>query len=179
MLWPGHDGVLALAALVSVLPAVASYYLLEGPIRRMRTLNRRTLAALVAAVVVPGLVGSAGVLAYAEQVEAPRLAASPADRTTYEGEVAWRDHDYRFGGFDDCASSVLREMATTSPNYEVRCQQSKPGPDIDVALVGDSHVEHLFIGLKEALPDLNIMYFTANAPLAKRSRARSRRAPAR
>jgi hypothetical protein len=44
-----------------------------------------------------------------------------------------------------------------------RCWQSKPGSGINVALVGDSHAEQLFLGLAEALPNKNIVYYYKNA----------------
>lgn len=51
------------------------------------------------------------------------------------------------------AESALRWRGLT------RCLQSKPGKDVDVALVGDSHAEHLFIGLAEQLKDRNVAYY--------------------
>lgn len=43
-------------------------------------------------------------------------------------------------------------------NGFLRCRQSKPGVP-EVILLGDSHAEHLFIGLAEAKPNLNIAYY--------------------
>ncbi len=43
-----------------------------------------------------------------------------------------------------------------------RCFQSRPGP-VDVAIVGDSHAEHLFIGLAEAMPRSNVAYYLDSA----------------
>jgi len=47
----------------------------------------------------------------------------------------------------------------------IRCSQSKPGSHIDVALIGDSHAEHLFLGLAEALPDKNVVYYIRGIPV--------------
>lgn len=44
-------------------------------------------------------------------------------------------------------------------NGSVRCFQSRPDRDVQVAIVGDSHAEHLFPGLASALPDFNIAYY--------------------
>lgn len=44
-------------------------------------------------------------------------------------------------------------------NGSVRCFQSSPGEDVRVAIVGDSHAEHLFPGLASSLPDMNIAYY--------------------
>lgn len=47
-----------------------------------------------------------------------------------------------------------------------RCRQSKPDSRIDVVLVGDSHAEHLFVGLAEAAPSKNIAYYVvAETPI--------------
>jgi hypothetical protein len=46
----------------------------------------------------------------------------------------------------------------------LRCRQSKSKRDIDVALVGDSHAEHLFIGVAEALPDKNVVFYIRDSP---------------
>jgi peptidoglycan/LPS O-acetylase OafA/YrhL len=162
VLWPGHHPAVVAAAALSLLPAVASYRWLETPIRRLRLTGSRAGARLVAAVLVPVLALSLGSLLLSSQVLRPRL-ESTNDLVAYQGEIGWRDHDYRFGGFAPCTAPVLREMVDQAPNYEPRCQQSKPGADVDLALIGDSHAEHLFIGLMEALPDENIMYFTVNA----------------
>jgi len=47
----------------------------------------------------------------------------------------------------------------------MRCLQSKPGPGVEVALVGDSHAEHLFLGLAETLGSRNVaFYIKSSAP---------------
>jgi hypothetical protein len=45
----------------------------------------------------------------------------------------------------------------------IRCLQSKPeDKPIDIALIGDSHAEHLFLGLAERLPKQNVSYYLKN-----------------
>jgi hypothetical protein len=52
--------------------------------------------------------------------------------------------------------------------------QSKRSDQIDVALIGDSHAEHLFIGMAEALPNKNIVfYIKGNPPFLDNSDFRS------
>jgi peptidoglycan/LPS O-acetylase OafA/YrhL len=162
VLWPANDAAIVAAAALSFLPAVVSFYWFETPIRQLRPLGRRGTAALVAAVVLPVLAVSAGALRWSN-TELDGLDSDDA-RAVYDGEIAWKDHDFKAGGFEPCIDPTLRAMVDQAPNHEPRCQQVRPG-NADIALIGDSHVEHLFIGLKEALPDKNIMYFTANAPL--------------
>ena len=57
-------------------------------------------------------------------------------------------------------------IASEAPTWEeiLRCRQSKSKRDIDIALVGDSHAEHLFVGLAEALPNKNIVFYIRNSP---------------
>ncbi len=41
----------------------------------------------------------------------------------------------------------------------VRCFQTKPHSRIDMVMVGDSHAEHLLLGMAQALPQLNIAVY--------------------
>jgi len=45
----------------------------------------------------------------------------------------------------------------------VRCRQSRPGP-VDLALIGDSHAEHIFPGMVHHYPELNIAYYFKIGP---------------
>lgn len=158
--WPDRGWVPVVAAIVSLVPALASYHWVESPLRRLPALTTIGLVRLIVVTLVPATVLAAAVLYAADNIWAPRLQSSNVT-VALHGEVAWKDHDYRFGGFQPCTDSGLRMLVKKGP--ETRCQQSKPGPDVDMALLGDSHAEHLFIGLLEALPATNIMYFTVNA----------------
>lgn len=52
-------------------------------------------------------------------------------------------------------------------NEIARCNQSKPNSPPDVALIGDSHAEHLFLGLADILQDSNLVYYLkASIPIA-------------
>ena len=41
----------------------------------------------------------------------------------------------------------------------VRCMQSKPIRDPEIVLLGDSHAEHLFLGVAEALSTKNVVFY--------------------
>ena len=58
------------------------------------------------------------------------------------------------------------EVAVQALKWDVytRCMQSKPNDMVDIALIGDSHAEHLFIGMAEALPDKNIVFYIKGSP---------------
>jgi hypothetical protein len=160
--WPDRHWAVIASAAVSFVPALVSYRWVETPLRRLGVLRPARLARLVAVVLGPAMALSAGVLYAADHFWAPRLKSGDGTRA-FHGEVGWKDHDYRFGGYQPCNDPDLRTMVEKAPNYEPRCQQSKPGPDVDIALLGDSHAEHIFIGLLEALPATNVMYFIVNA----------------
>lgn len=159
--WPDRRWAAVVAAAVSTAPALASYRWIEMPLRRRRGLKGGRLAAVLALILAPALALSVGLLYAADHLWAPRLTTADV-RFAFHGEVAWKDHDYRFGGFQPCTDPVLRALFEKAPKHEPRCQQSKPGADVSLALLGDSHAEHVFIGLSEALPATNIMYFTVN-----------------
>lgn len=44
----------------------------------------------------------------------------------------------------------------------MRCQQSHDNGTIDIALIGDSHVEHIFPGIAKHLPTKNVVYYAQN-----------------
>jgi len=75
------------------------------------------------------------------------------------GELGQRRfHEFVERSFHPCADESLAAEAPRWRSFQ-RCRQSKPGSQIDVALVGDSHAEHLFPGLAAALPGQNVAYF--------------------
>lgn len=53
-----------------------------------------------------------------------------------------------------------KSLSTTALLYEghIRCMQTKVDRPIDMVVLGDSHAEHLFPGLAEALPGRNVAY---------------------
>lgn len=46
----------------------------------------------------------------------------------------------------------------------IRCRQSKNDYAVDLVLLGDSHAEHLFMGVAEALPDRNVAFYIRDNP---------------
>ncbi len=83
-----------------------------------------------------------------------------AERVHNQGDLG---HDVFHRYFQDHfqACSETRIAATAgSWHGMVRCFQSYKSTQFDVALVGDSHAEHLFIGLAEAMPDKNVVFYS-------------------
>jgi hypothetical protein len=75
-----------------------------------------------------------------------------------QGDLEWNEfYSLIQSKYYPCANAVVRGNAG---DFEAitRCRQSKPG-DVDVVLVGDSHAEHLFVGLAEAAPEKNVAFY--------------------
>lgn len=157
-LWPDAPLAAPLAAVLSVVPAVASYRWIEQPFRTRPLQGRRKIGVAVAAVVLPPVVLAGTLDVAADHFWLPRyeLGVVPI---AHQGEVSDWDHFFANlrGAYHPCADPVVRDSALDW-NGQPRCRQSKPGSRIDVVVFGDSHAEHLFAGLANALPDENVLY---------------------
>ncbi len=72
--------------------------------------------------------------------------------------------DYLKSNFTECDIPELQNLFLDSEGV-TRCFKSKPSGTIDLAIIGDSHAESLFIGLAQGLPKLNVIYLiTAPSP---------------
>ena len=81
----------------------------------------------------------------------------------YKGDTG-QDVFFKFisNNFYPCKPSEIYDEALKWENH-VRCNQSKMDKPIDLLLLGDSHAEHLFIGLAEELKGRNVgFYITGN-----------------
>lgn len=67
-------------------------------------------------------------------------------------------HEIIASEYVECEPKAIREGAEYWKEF-LRCQQSRPGEAQSVAIIGDSHAEHLFPGLASALPDETVVYF--------------------
>jgi peptidoglycan/LPS O-acetylase OafA/YrhL len=162
-LWPRIPYVAVIAAALSILPALASYRWVEQPFRRVPPLSRFRTGALVAAVISPALFLAATVDLAAQDFWVPEYQTGTA-ATAREQDADWADFltHYR-ATYYPCTDQAILDAA---PKWKgiARCWQSKPDPPVDVALIGDSHAEQLFLGLAEALPSKNVAYYIQYAP---------------
>lgn len=157
-LWPDVSFAAPLAAALSILPAVASYRWIEQPFRRLPTRGRRRTSAVVATVVLPPIVLAAALNVAANHYWLPQY-NSGAVPLAHKGDVGnWGGYfSYVRDTYYPCADPAIRSGALEFEG-QPRCRQSKPGSRIDVVLFGDSHAEHLFVGLAEAAPNKNVLY---------------------
>ena len=165
VLWPGHQKIVIAAAIASFLPAIFSYLFIENRFRltantdavsRFSIFSRKNL-----------IIFSTPLAMTVACFTALNFVISPAfaeeDSGIYAGAIGHTSyHQYVDSHFYPCSN---QQILRTSETWEktIRCHQSKPGPDVEVVLLGDSHAEHLFVGLAEALPNKNVAYYIRGA----------------
>jgi hypothetical protein len=73
-------------------------------------------------------------------------------------------HTYYAENFFPCADQRVSDKSEKWGSM-VRCYQTKQLAPIDLVMIGDSHAEHLLLGLSEAMPHLNIAnYYRSDLP---------------
>ena len=87
---------------------------------------------------------------------------------SYEGDVGHLEfHKYVAEKFFRCTPEPIAREALVWEGY-LRCMQSRKNSEVDVAVIGDSHAEHLFIGLAESLSTKNLaFYIKGSSPFVK------------
>lgn len=146
-------------ALLSIGIGYLSWRFVEQPFRSARTglITRRST---VFASSCAGLVGMIALGVWAELRDGhvrqmTRLFAGDVNQLGF--------HKYVDERYADCEPAEIAEKALSWEGF-LRCKQSHPGP-AEWILLGDSHAEHLFIGLAEAHPKQNIaFYIQSGAP---------------
>ncbi|WP_162951448.1 acyltransferase family protein [Mycobacterium paragordonae] len=157
-LWPGSRVVAVTAVALSVIPAAACYRWIEQPFRTLPQMTRLRTTALIAVVTLPSLLVASLTLVTANHYWLPRY-KSGAMGVAHRGDVDWTDYFLNLKKtYYPCTDVQIREHALRWQGI-TRCRQSKPDSRIDVVLIGDSHAEHLFVGLAEAAPSKNIAYY--------------------
>lgn len=160
-LWPESSYATIVATMLAIVIAAASYRWVEQPIRRLPPLNRARSGALIAAVVLPPVLLAEVALFGANDFWLPRYRSGVVP-TAHHGSTDWDDFYRLLGRISfPCSDQASRDSAVQWKGLS-HCRQSKPGSHVDIAVIGDSHSEHLFLGLAEALPDKNILYYMAN-----------------
>jgi peptidoglycan/LPS O-acetylase OafA/YrhL len=149
---------------VAIFLAWLTYILVEKPIR-LGILRRKEI--FLAGILI--LLGGLGLSAYFSPSAFGREALAPA--TVHAGDIG-QEEFYRVAQqkYIACEAHELHAASAKWTNL-VRCFQSKTGA-VSVALIGDSHAEHLMLGLANANPNENIgVYVRAGAPILQNERA--------
>ncbi|CAH0209089.1 O-acetyltransferase OatA [Pseudomonas brassicacearum] len=141
------------AIAVAVMLAWITYKYIETPIRQS---ERRGMVGILASLGL--IVGALGFYVYtggATQLRAGKEIA---------GEIGHEQFfNYLTDNYHVCSEPSIRSGALIYERH-VRCMQSKTDSKVDVAIIGDSHAEHLFNGLAKALPNLNVAYYIKASP---------------
>jgi peptidoglycan/LPS O-acetylase OafA/YrhL len=137
---------------LSVLLAWLTYLVVERPLRSGQggALKVSALTGLMFAVLLSGL----GVV----HIESPIVREEVAAAATgdYNHQKFFK---YLHANFFECGPDFLREAAEIYIGIR-RCAQSREGDQRTFAIIGDSHAEHLFVGVAEALRDTqNVVYY--------------------
>lgn len=140
------------AVVASIVLAWLTYRLVEKPIRFGARGKRKAVALALSMLVV----GCVGYVAY--QQDGLRFRENARLRT-HEGDVGQiAFHKYIESEFFPCTPKELADQAVTFEGFK-RCNQSRQSANVDIAIVGDSHAEHLFIGIAEAAPTRNVAFY--------------------
>jgi len=142
LLLPGLPWVITVAAVISLLPAVASYRFLEQPIRVRRSPTKRWVAGLVAITLVPPIVLAAGLYMGANrgwgfpEVRAEQAAGLP------------------FGDGLPIECMDRRTIAGLQPADLRACTFNGNAPGRPIYLLGDSNAAMYFTALAQVAADL-------------------------
>lgn len=148
----------AVAIAVSFVLAWLTYELIEIPIRFGQKTRVKT-GALASSIVCAGLLGFS---TYLGDGWPDRRSAT--SQVVYEGDTGHLAfHEYGVRKFHTCTPDSIAQAALRWDGF-IRCQQSRANSVIDIALLGDSHAEHLFFGLAEALPHRNLVFYIKSDP---------------
>jgi hypothetical protein len=82
----------------------------------------------------------------------------------YEGDTGHGEfHKHIDRKYFPCKESAVA-FGSLKWNSLVQCAESKENRPVDIVLIGDSHAEHLFIGMAEQLVDKNVAFYVRNSP---------------
>jgi hypothetical protein len=143
------------AVVLSIGLAWLTYRLIERPLRFGRLGGAK-------AVLLMALMFGVGVVGYCTYKSDGFAFRKNASLNVFDGDIGHIEfHRYASDRFSLCTPPNVAAEALQWQGY-VRCRQSRDGREPEIALIGDSHAEHLFIGLAEHLPDKNLVYYIKN-----------------
>ena len=141
-----------LAVAASIAAATMTYAFIE---KKVKAYNPRKAAKLLI-----GLMLITGLLGFATYKANGFPLRKFAQSQGLIGDIGHtKFHEYVATNYFPCKNTEVEQKADRWEGF-VRCAQSKDKAEIDVILLGDSHAEHLFIGLADALPEKNVAFYT-------------------
>lgn len=144
-----------LLILLCILPfplAYLTWRFVEQPFRNGLVVSRRRLAHVITS---SAMLVVVGILAFDGSEVDNRLTSN---RRVVDGDIGHAEfHQFLAESYFPCQPGEMADRALMWKDFR-RCVQSKPADRIDVALIGDSHAEHLFPGVAAGLSDKNVVY---------------------
>jgi peptidoglycan/LPS O-acetylase OafA/YrhL len=151
-----------LGLLLSIALANLSYIFIENPIRRYQVFRKTSLVAIIF-LMIPSLVLTS---LYKSETSILMRLESPTIKATNRGDVGqYFFHQYIYRNFDDCQQL---EFITQIPKFngKPQCAINDRNLPISIVLLGDSHSEHLFIGLANLFSNVGVQYIdTGGLPI--------------
>ena len=139
------------AVAVSIGLAWLIFNFVEKPIR-FGGYSRVKIISLISSM---AIIGIYGFYVYSQHGIVARISSQP--HVVNMGDIGQRKFfEYMNNKFFLCTP---KEFQTGSWEEYKRCYQSHKGETNQVAILGDSHAEHLFIGLAEAFSDIDVVYY--------------------
>jgi hypothetical protein len=149
----GH-GLFILLFLLTFVLAYLSWKYVEAPFRKREIVSTRLIFSL--GFFFTSLFITIGYIGHVKNGFESRI------ERVLSGDVGNVDfHKYIDENYYDCEPKIIAENALNFKGI-LRCKQSKQGTP-EIILLGDSHAEHLFIGLAEYVPSKNIAYYMRGA----------------
>jgi len=139
---------------ISFFLAWVTYEFIEKPIRY--GINQRMkILFLIPGIIVMGLFGLA--------MHTGKIANNAnLNSKTFEDISVNSYFHYMQSRFYPCTPETIYNKSLKFEDTR-RCFQSKISKDIDIAIIGDSHAEHLFSGFSENMPQKNVVYYIQSA----------------
>ena len=141
---------LLMLSAASLLLAYISWRYVESPFRNKKLISRNAIFTftVVGSVVFAGI----GLTGHLSNGFDGRFEKG------FKGDVGHLEYNrYIDEKYFDCSPNSIASDALKWEGF-LRCKQSKVG-EPEIVLLGDSHAEHLFLGLAEILKDKNIVYY--------------------
>lgn len=145
------------AVFLSILLAYLTFIFVENPVRHNVKIKRIPII-LVSIMIIFGLTG------YITYKNDGFDFRKNATLKGFEGDIGHLDfHKFIAENYYLCTPEKIAKEALDWDGFK-RCMQSKSNDNIDMVLLGDSHAEHLFLGLANSLSEKNIVFYIKGSP---------------
>ncbi len=147
-----------IAVAISVTLAWMTYKLIEKPIISSGAKKRRITMTLILLMIITG---SLGYFSFASKGFYDRFGWAPT--VVNKGDIGHNEFfKYMEEHYYPCTPKIIHEE-TEEWNGFVGCHQSKDAFKKDIAIIGDSHAEAMFVGIAEAFETSNVVYYARGA----------------